>query len=195
MVDFDESTHTFWWHGIEIPSVSKVMREAAIQPDISFLDPKYRERGTAVHTLTELIDAGNFDYSLVTEEYLPYVSAYEWFLDDNEVEWEASEEIVFSKKYFFAGILDRRGAVEGRSCIMDIKSGLYAKWHQVQTAAYRIAKDLECSEYDLYLSKDGAYRLRENKKPNQDKVFLDAVNLYWYRHEMDYKRLLKVRDK
>lgn len=195
MIDFDEATHTYWYDGIEVPSVSKVLREAGLQGDISFLDPKYLKRGTAVHGYAEDIDKGCLNYDAIIPEYMPFVAAYEWFKDEHSVLWEGVEEKRFSKKYLFAGTIDRFGYLDKVSAVVDLKTGFYAKWHQVQTAAYRLLLEGEFkaeANYDIYLTSDGLYKIKLNDKPRQGEIFLSALDTYWYKHEMDHRRLIKA---
>lgn len=195
MIDFDEATHTYWYKGIEVPSVSRVLKEAGYQGE-GMYKPEYAERGTAVHYYTEMIDKGEFNYSMAKPEYLSYVAAYEWFLDEHDFKPEQIEEKYFSHEHLYAGTVDRVGEIDGVPCLLDVKTGFYAKWHHVQLAAYDMLvfpqDEIVRFKYDLYLTSDGMYKLKQSEKAGQEKAFLDALGAYWYKHEMDYKRLRKV---
>lgn len=68
------------------------------------------------------------------------IQMFKDWLAANDVKWVASEVIVASEKFKFAGKLDAIAVINGRMCLVDFKtgSGVYME-HFVQTSGYVIA--------------------------------------------------------
>ena len=120
---FDERTHTYRWDGEWMFSVSKVLRDSGLAPDFAGIDPvvleKARNRGIAVHALTEAIDGG--EYPEIPTELAGYVEGYRLFKRESGFELIAAELMVGHKKYGFAGRLDRLGWIGDQRTIADLK--------------------------------------------------------------------------
>jgi len=97
------------------------------------------ERGTIVHTLCEYHDQRDLDPASIGD-YWPYLDAWIDFCTAYDAAWSGIEERGYSKRFGFAGTLDRRGTL-GKlpgKWVIDIKTG--AQLHRVcgmQLAAYR----------------------------------------------------------
>lgn len=108
------------------------------------------------------------------------------FLDwekQHKVKFISSERTVYSRKHDFIGTMDIEAKIDGRLCLVDLKSsnGLY-NTVRLQTAAYvmadqeesgrkydgrwaiRLAKETE-KEYDARMEKKNSNRVRAGKKP------------------------------
>lgn len=109
------------------------------------------------------------------------------FLDwekEHNVKFISSERIVYSKKYDYLGKMDIEAKVDGKVCLVDLKSssGLY-NTVRLQTSAYaradeeerkkkvyegrwaiRLAKETE-EEYDARMEKKNAKRIKNGKEP------------------------------
>lgn len=101
----------------------------------------------------------------------------------NKVKFLSSERVVYSKKHDYIGKMDIEAKVNGKLCLIDIKTanGLY-NTNMLQTAAYlkadeeesgrkyagrwliRLAKESE-SEYNARMAKKNAGRARKGKEP------------------------------
>ncbi len=126
-------------------------------------------RGHLVHEYTEDIDYG-CDPNEVEYEVAPYIKAYYDFRRDYKPDWIAVEFPVYSEVYGYVGTLDRYGIIDGKRCIVDIKTVSSATKLQkfttsAQTHAYAVAlKETNIDyytekRYALYLTKDGEYNL------------------------------------
>ena len=182
-IDFDEEKHEYSVGGIKVPSVSEILaplsaeRYGELSP---WMLKAAAARGTAVHEATELVD-----YGIPLEpdpDVYDYMFAYETFLLEHEVDWEAIEGIVYYKRTedelpLYAGTIDRFGLVDGIPAVVDIKtyssmstdSQLYAS---CQTVLYADALEsmgrMVLGRYILHLRKDGTYRLIDlNKWDNE----------------------------
>ncbi len=106
------------------------------------------DRGTAVHSVLELWGTSRAVPNL--SEFAPEVRGYvqglcSWLLDVSP-EPSSVERIVGSPTHRYAGRMDMRAVIEGRDCIVDLKTGpsgrVYDEAH-VQSRAYAMA-DVEC---------------------------------------------------
>lgn len=110
------------------------------------------------------------------------------FLDwekEHKVKFLSSERVVYSKKYDFIGTMDIEAKIDGKLCLVDLKSsnGLY-NTVRLQTAAYvmadqeesgrkydgrwaiRLAKETE-KEYKTRMEKKNANKVRAGKRASE----------------------------
>lgn len=171
---FDEKTHSYWLNGQKLISVTTVLREARLF-EYTSNHGMYMDRGTSIHTLTELHDAGALDESKIENPILPYLDGWKRFKEETKVEVAAIEEAVYNPIYFYAGKVDRRIFWKGREGVIDIKSGLRAPWHGLQTAAYAKTYQRPMLRFCLYLADDGTYELEEHKETTDWDIFRAAL--------------------
>ncbi len=137
------------------------------------------------------------------------------FLDwekEHKVKFVSSERLVYSKKYDFIGTMDIEAKIDGKLCLIDLKSsnGLY-NTVQMQTAAYlkadeeesgrkykgrwaiRLAKETE-KEYLTRMEKKNARRIKKGKKSIEYPTYKIFEAKYLDEDEMqiekDYKAFL-----
>ncbi len=127
-IDFNEDKHEYSVGGVVIPSVSEILAPLSAdrysQID-KFVLKNAAERGTAVHAATRAIDYGfapEEDFSISA-----YLKAYYMFLREVKPEWEMIEQIVWYCRYLgdtplYAGTVDRYGKIDGKPCVVDIKT-------------------------------------------------------------------------
>lgn len=169
---FYDDTHQYLVDGQEVPSVTTILSymSNAEYGDVNkaVLDQAAR-RGSLVHEYTENIDYG-CDPDEVEYEIAPYIKAYYEFRRDYKPDWILVEHPVYSEFYGYVGTLDRYGIIDGKRCIVDIKTVSSASKMQklttsAQTSAYAVAlKETNIDyytekRYALYLTKDGEYNL------------------------------------
>jgi hypothetical protein len=99
-----------------------------------------RELGTAVHSAIEALVLGT-PAPEPTEEELPFLEQFEAFRAAYEPEFLAAESTVFSREHSYAGTLDAVVTIDGRTYVLDVKTGagIYAEV-ALQLAAYRAAE-------------------------------------------------------
>lgn len=174
---FYDDSHKYTIDGEEVPSVSELTRfltrELYNDAPQYFMD-QAAKRGTSVHKATEAID--KFGTVEIEDEYAGFVKAYVSFLKEHEVSWGNIEWPVCNKENEmpYAGTIDRVGALDGKTVILDIKttaniSGLHKLCYTAQLNLYRLAvKEKPVEElWVLQLKKDGTYKLiqlEENKE-------------------------------
>jgi len=138
------------------------------------------KRGSAVHLAAQYDDEGLLDEGSVGPFITPYLGAYRRFRRESGFEPEFIEQMVYSERYDFAGMLDRIGRLNARRILLDIKSGDPEGWHALQLAGYELGAE-EClglpglPRFGLYLRRDGSYRLLPYTSPLDKHYFISAV--------------------
>ena len=165
-VILNEDTHTYIVDGVELPSVTTILR--FIRADLGTVNPSVlamaAERGKAVHAACEMIDyGGDFEIQDGIEGYL---RSYNTFLRDYSPEWVGIESPVCSPGRGFAGTIDRWGFIDDAPAVVDLKTvGSPTRETYIslcaQTAAYAycLGYNEGCRRYGLFLKANGDYRL------------------------------------
>ena len=121
---YNEENHSYTVDGKLVPSVTEICSRltAGKYDDTNpAMVEQAKRRGTAVHELCELIDCGIDPEELgIPPELVGYVNAWLAFKRDYRPKWDYLEKIVFTSEY--AGRADRIGEVDGKPCIVDIKT-------------------------------------------------------------------------
>lgn len=163
---FFDVDHRYTLDGEELPSVSELCRflSREIYGTVAqYTLDRAADRGTAVHRICQALDLyGKAD---VPDDLLSYVQAYVQFRKDHDVKWDSVEKAMHHPEQRYAGTLDRIGMVDGKRCIVDLKT------------SYQVQKPLAIAQLNLYrrmaeyhgerieelkilhLKKDGTYRL------------------------------------
>lgn len=163
---FYEKEHIYELNGEQLPSVSELTRfiSREVYGDLAqFRLDHAAERGTKVHKLTEALDKyGEVD---VSEDVLAYIQAYVRFRREHETAWQKIEYATHHPDNLYAGTLDRYGTVDGKRCIVDIKtsSTLQKQLYTAQLNLYRmmLLPDTVDALHVLHLKPDGTYKLVE----------------------------------
>jgi len=195
-LQFDAASHAFTWRGQPVPSVTQVLRDMGLQTNWFKDDPRYRERGSAVHLAAQLICEGVFDRDGTHPDLLPYTDGFERFVADTGFRaLPGGETPVYSASLKLAGIPDMPGVMPGgQRWLLDIKTGEAApRGVELQLALYRLmlgaAVDVNGEEVAmefnavkcLLLPKSGQYRLIDCSDARWLKYAQDAVGLWWLR--------------
>lgn len=210
-VAFFEDTHTYIIDGVEVPSVTDILKP--LHRSYAKVNPSVLEyaanRGKAVHEVLELYDLGG-DLEVVPE-ISGYIKAYLEWGQVYRPTWTGVEEIVYYGKDY-AGTLDRIGYLNkdrNHLCIVDIKTSQPTKEALVsvclQTYAYAQAYEnmkrstgewstyiggIEIDRYGLFLKSDGTYRFLNCKEYDEKYDMFDAV--VWYELEHVYHTVSKI---
>lgn len=167
---FDEETHTYYWKGEKVPSVTEIAKPISFER-LNEL-PKWvveqaRQRGTEVHAYAEeYLLCGELDWDSIEPQYLPYV--------ENFVNWAKTykPKVLYTEYQMgcedFAGTADLICEIDGKVILVDYKttSNIDKKSLSVQLEGYdRLAKkngiSIDGYMY-LHLKKDG-YVFKEVK--------------------------------
>lgn len=139
--------------------------------------------GTMVHDWIEQYVKGNTPEMPDSKEAQIGVNAFLDWVGANKVIFKSSERAVYSRKHDFVGTMDIEAKVNGKLCLIDIKTsnGIYNTYN-MQTAAYvkadeeesgreyhgrwiiRLSKETE-KEYNARMKKKNSNRERKGKEP------------------------------
>ena len=179
---FNPENHVYTIDNIYLPSVTTIIKAAGLI-DTTWFTEGATTRGTYVHQATELYDKNDLDEAALDPALVPYLNAYKQFLNDTGFCIDGIEKRIHSATYGYAGTLDRLGKFPGENInsILDIKSGVPAKWHGAQLAAYALCYPEPHNRYGLYLSDNGTYKLKRFRDRNDMQVFLACLTIYKFK--------------
>jgi hypothetical protein len=185
MITFDKDSHSYFVNGVPIRCVSDIIRRSGLS-DYSIIPDDVlqyaTERGKAVHVATEYADRDILCTDSVCGKISPYLNAWSFFKYENDVKILEIEKIVYSKKLWYAGTVDRILSIGGVECIVDIKtaSRVNIPAARMQLAAYAIAVDKKIARMVVQLKKDGNYTLIRFSKDEDIKIFtkMSEVDLW-----------------
>ncbi|GAI88607.1 unnamed protein product, partial [marine sediment metagenome] len=147
-----------------------------------FYTENSRNRGKDIHKATEYLDLGTLDWDSV-HKYKPYIRSYQQFLKRHFVTILGVELKVFNKELWYAGILDRHAEMDGERCLLSLKSGKYAWWHDLQEIAYNLTDGEILPMYGVYLDPDGECAVKKKLgRPNLIKIWEACVLVYHDKH-------------
>jgi len=135
--DFNEDLHQYTLAGRVLPSVTQILTGMGMLKDLSFLDPFYRQRGTATHKVVDLDFSGlEIDWDFAGAEHV--LPRYEKFLRLKEaaklrpILWETP---LASETWQYAGMPDYAGRFfQHLLAIVDWKGDGVEPGHRLQVA-------------------------------------------------------------
>jgi len=202
-VDFDEAEHKYSIEGIEVPSVTTILKDPRFMKNIGFYTPDGANRGTYIHKLTEQYDNGTMDWGSVVvynkdgeieADYTPYLEAYIMAKSELGLKPIEREVKMVNREMWYAGTGDFLGwcnREETVPWVIDLKSGVNEKWHSLQLILYGgMVKwqmdngvEIPLKMADLYLQKNGKYKFVEcdNSQMNQKAAFGAVPGYHFWR--------------
>jgi hypothetical protein len=190
---FDETNHRYFAGGIELPSVTRILRYGGLL-DYDFLSAAHRkeclERGRAVHVATQQNDEGRLDEENLDAEVLGYLQGWRAFRRDYGFKPLLVEHRVCNLRRSYAGCLDRVGLTrDGCEWVLDIKTGAAPDATRYQLSAYAACMKSPRSllRRAVELHQDGSYRVIafETSDYLRDlKTFLTALYLFKTREDL-----------
>src|SRR3990167_9060690 len=176
---------------------------------------KAADIGTKIHEFCEqyiLADMGKGEVPELPKEKAIQIGAEAFMAwhDEHKVKFLSSERVVYSKKHHYIGTLDIEAKVDGKLCLIDLKSsnGLYNSV-RMQTAAYvkadeeesgksyqgrwaiRLAKETE-EEYIERMELKNQIKQFLGKKPSEVKPYQVFEDKFLDNEMMDIKRDFKA---
>ena len=189
---FDEIKHEYSIEdGVKIPSVTQILQGISII-NTTYFTPGSAANGKRRHKILEDFDKDKLDWSCILKDDMNYISAWQSFLEDAELEIMHIEKKVFHDSFFYAGTIDRIVKDKDSNIIvLDIKTGVKQKWHQLQLEAYLQAYNNLIEEgekkavkiWGVYLNKNGTYK---KVSYEIDGLFNSAVNIWNWMKKNDY---------
>ena len=154
-------------------SVTKALRLAGLI-DTSHSSQEAMDRGTAIHAACEYWDQDDLEMSGLDDKIRPYLDAWIKFRKDSGCEILGVEVQIDSDTHRYSGRIDRHVKIGDKEGVLDIKSGVPAPWHALQTAAY--CEGLT-ARWTVYLSREGTYRIVEHTDRHDWPKFLLALSV------------------
>lgn len=182
---FDAVAHKYYLGGAELPSVTKILKEAGLAPTYHGASI-YALRGTRLHEAAEWYDLDDLDLASLgawPADWRNRFDGYRRFKDEQQAEWDAIEQQGYHPLYLFAGTRDRRGVLRllDERAQLDLKFGQPELWHKYQTAGYYLLPSPDEWKHDrrgcVYFDGEGKYKLVWHDDPNDLKVFLAATTI------------------
>lgn len=183
MLAFDPVEHVYTVGARRVPSVTQTLAPLIDYSQVpAAVLKRAQDLGTAVHRMTELYDLDDLDVDSLSQELMPYLTAWMRFRAETGFVPELIEQRFHHSALHFAGTLDRTGLIKGRRSVIDIKKMLrLGPVIGVQLAAYKelcikngVAID---DRYGLGLRADGTYRLVPYTDKHDWPTFLSLLTL------------------
>jgi hypothetical protein len=146
--------------------------------DSRWFEEYYAIRGTYVHRACELLDKDELEEAELDPALVPYVAAWQKFMNESGFKITEMETRLVSETYKFTGKPDRVGALNGYPAIIDLKSGVLQSWTALQLAGYEILKGSPHKRFGVQLTDEGTYKLKEYKDRQDRNIFLAALACY-----------------
>lgn len=185
---FDPELHAYTYNGARVPSVTGVLRDAALV-DYSWCTEFAMWRGSSVHEAIHVELSVGLDWSSVPEVFHPYICAARQYIDDNEAEIVECERRVVSATYLYAGTLDAILRLpNGRLRLIDWKTGPFVRAIALQLAGYANAYFEETRTHvqereSVHLRPDGSYTTKQCDDRTDRDRFLAALTVANLRRE------------
>jgi len=177
---FDADTHTYYYKGAVIPSVTQIMKplSAAVYKGIDEdVLSKAAAKGTDVHAAVEMFLKYGLDDD-VSPENKPYFDAFmKWFREHNKRNnfvLEDSEKMYCHVPLLYAGTVDIIAKIDGAVTLVDVKTtaSINHMLTSVQLEAYRRMVEHNGISIDrtaiLQLKKDGSFTYETWNYPDYD---------------------------
>lgn len=191
---FDPEKHEYFWDGVKVPNVTSILKDAGLvvfHCSLAVLE-KARNFGKAVHRVAQLWDLKDLDMKTVAKPLLPYLEGWKKFRAECKPRIERIEYRVYSKKYRYAGTLDRVFVIKFRE-IGDIKTDQDPGPTGPQTAGYQGAYNEmhpkeRVTKRNTIVLKPGGYDIIPHEDRTDFSTFLAALQLVNYKEKHNIGR-------
>ena len=167
---------------MSFPRVTQILVDAGLV-DAQWFTDYARERGSALHQATALLDENDLAVESVDPAIAPRLAQYRRFLAEVKPRIIAIEEEVTHPTYNYIGHLDRRVEIGGVTGILDIKGPYPAPATQIQLAGYAMCFPGSLARWSLHLS-DDAYKLIRHSDRKDFDVWKAAITVADFRRRM-----------
>ncbi len=162
--------------GVVYPHITSMLDSAGLVDDL-WLTEESSERGSAVHAMTADYDLGALHPDTVVSVHRGYLLAYVKAISIVRPEILAVEEPLVHPVFKFGGRPDRDVRLFGLRGVLEIKSGIKTKAHQVQTALQAVLLSAKCGvhaehlgRWCLYLKATGKFTLEDHNLNQFERV-------------------------
>lgn len=168
---FDAEAHEYisLVDGQVLPHITGMLERTGWIDD-TWMTEESSERGRCVHALTAEYDLAGLELETCVSRYRGYLLAHAAAMRALRPTWTAIEEPVVHPLLRFGGRPDRVGRVQQLQTVLEVKSGVEAPSHAIQTAlqailvsAYAPLPAAQWRRLALYLKANGKYKLIEHR--------------------------------
>jgi len=170
-----DDKHVYRVAGRVVPGVTGIIKACGLM-DLTWATDYARDRGTAVHRAVELYEQGDLDIDTLDPKLALYLAAWVGFRMDTGYRSTTQEQIVHNKTYNYAGTLDQTGTIDGKTCLIDIKTGVFQHWWAIQTSSYNAVAKCK-RRLSLELHGDGKYKIIEHTDKRDWPRFLACLTV------------------
>lgn len=200
---FEEATHSYFLGTEKLPGTTSIL---SLLGGYESVPKKLLEvaaaRGTAVHKVTELDDAGTLDYASLSDELTGYLLGWHKFKAEKKPIMLDAEVAGYHPRLKYAGTRDRRIVIGKKVGILDIKSSyMLMPTTGPQTAAYKeiwnetAPKDEQVKHrWGLKLTKDGDYQLHEYTDALDLNTFISCLNVWRFMQRHNPKKIQTIEE-
>lgn len=107
---FVEESHQYFVDGVEVPSVSHILKTLKLSKDYFGVDTFYRDRGIAVHKAIELYVHNDLDEKTLDPFVVPYFEGFKKWWEKENIRHPGQQVHVevplYSERLGFAGTID-----------------------------------------------------------------------------------------
>ena len=183
MIVFDPLNHTYTEGGVNLPSVTTILKDEGFYNPRRFT-PGSADRGTEIHLITQQLDEGEKTLKDFTvHKYYPYALAWETFKQDTGAEIHFCEVVVGGVQYGCAGTVDKLASIWSYEYIIDVKSGAEMAWHAIQTAGYKHLSHRPARRMCVYLKSNGKYKPVKHDDRYDETVWKAALISHRWKQE------------
>jgi hypothetical protein len=171
---YNPATHTYR-HGIDGPVMEHVT--GIINVDTRWFTEESRIKGQHIHRMINLYEKDDLVEETLEPAYVGYLTAYRRAKAETGMVVLESEMKVHSDVYLYGGTLDLlvQFPKVNLKTIIDVKSGAYSGWTELQTAGYAICFPDPVARAGLELRENGTYRLWTHKNRQNIQEFLTLL--------------------
>jgi hypothetical protein len=186
MLTFEEKEHRYFWNGVEVPSVTTILRPLT---DYGMIPADKleiaRQKGVAVHKMVELHAKGDLDEETLPEWMVPVLAQWKQFVADTGFEIIFSEHQIYHPSYGYAGTFDLYGQMRDGDALIDVKRSFFsgsviglqlAGYQEAIICTLKMAR--QAKRYALKLNEIGPYRLEPFTDKRDFGEFVTALAFY-----------------
>lgn len=156
-----DDAHQYWWGDAPVPGVNEILRATGLV-NTDYFTEEGAARGKRRHLLVEDYDRGQIDWSEVEAEDSHILVGYREFLEDTGFVVQSNELPLYHPVLQYAGTLDKLGTLEGKTTVLDVKTGSsVGAWAKIQVALYALAY---AYTFQSEIPRMGILHLRQAKK-------------------------------
>lgn len=179
----DESSHVYRWRGRVVPGLTEILRSAGMI--VSRGSEADLTRGSAVHLATRFYDEGRLDWTTVDRRITGYVQSWIALRRLTGLVTLWIERSVYCRAFGFATTLDRRVALNGRSVLLEIKTGHPEAWVGAQLEGHKLATGVDDETLVARLHEDGSVASLIRMGGTADRaVLMGAIARYHWERQL-----------